>query len=181
MQSESLRLPQSKTAEGTREFVFDCGVIGICTPCTRATPLTGVFPCWRVGERRKPCASASDAHPPANRDFKPCWWGGEPRKDIVLFWATFSSPQFKINGWLCLFHLRIGWKVVFKLQGSLCVLQSGDNPHRPGSRQQSQCFSSGFQMHSCRCPENRSTVGRDLLHFDEKLLFLWKYHHLHTT
>ena len=28
---------------------------------------------------------SSDAHTPANRDFKPCWWGGEPRKDIVLF------------------------------------------------------------------------------------------------
>ena len=80
----TLQLPQSKTAEGTREFVFDCGVIGICTLCTRATPLPGVFPCWRVCERRKPCASASDAHTPANRDFEPCWWGGEPRKDIVL-------------------------------------------------------------------------------------------------
>ena len=30
---------------------------GICPPCTRATPLTGVWPCWWVGEWRKPCAS----------------------------------------------------------------------------------------------------------------------------
>ena len=28
---------------------------------------------------------SSDDHTPANRDFEPCWWGGEPRKDIVLF------------------------------------------------------------------------------------------------
>ena len=27
---------------GRREFVYDCGVIGMCPPCTRATPLTGV-------------------------------------------------------------------------------------------------------------------------------------------
>ena len=47
----ALRLPQSKTycvEEGRREFVFDCGVIGMCPPCTRATPLAGVFPCWWV-------------------------------------------------------------------------------------------------------------------------------------
>ena len=25
------------------------GVIGICPPCTRATPLTGVWPSWLVG------------------------------------------------------------------------------------------------------------------------------------
>ena len=42
---------------GRRKFVYDCGVIGICPPCTRATPLTGVWPCWLVGEWRKPCAS----------------------------------------------------------------------------------------------------------------------------
>ena len=39
------------------KFVYDCGVIGLCPPCTRAIPLTGVWPCWLVGEWRKPCAS----------------------------------------------------------------------------------------------------------------------------
>ena len=29
---------------GRRKFVYDCGVIGICPPCTRATPLVGVWP-----------------------------------------------------------------------------------------------------------------------------------------
>ena len=27
---------------GRKEFVYDCGVIGLCPPCTRATPLAGV-------------------------------------------------------------------------------------------------------------------------------------------
>ena len=35
-----------------RRFVYDCGVIGLCPLCTRATPLTGVWPCWPVVEWR---------------------------------------------------------------------------------------------------------------------------------
>ena len=32
-----------------REFVYYCGVIGLCTPCTRAPSHTGRDPCWRGG------------------------------------------------------------------------------------------------------------------------------------
>ena len=35
---------------GRREYVYDCRVIGMYPLCTRATPLTGVWPCWLVGE-----------------------------------------------------------------------------------------------------------------------------------
>ena len=85
-----LRLPQSKTycvGGGRRKFVFDCGVIGLCPPCTRATPLTGVFPCWWVGERREPCARAPDSKPtgilcPAG------WW---------VYWRKASSTHPPAN------------------------------------------------------------------------------------
>ena len=40
---ERFRLPQILPALGGRkEFVYDCGVIGLCPLCTRETPLTGV-------------------------------------------------------------------------------------------------------------------------------------------
>ena len=47
--SDTLAFPIAVTAvinlpaSGWRkEFVYDCGVIGLCPPCTRATPLAGV-------------------------------------------------------------------------------------------------------------------------------------------
>ena len=57
-QLHPLRLPQSKIyyiAVGRRKFVFDCGVIGFCPPCTRATPLAGVGSLLVGGWRREPC------------------------------------------------------------------------------------------------------------------------------
>ena len=32
------------------KFVYTWGVIGFCPPSTRATPLLGMYPYWRVGE-----------------------------------------------------------------------------------------------------------------------------------
>ena len=126
--------------------------------------------------------------------------GGWGRKDATLCWALFSSSWLihlcveLINGWLCLFHLRIACKMVFILQRSLDVLQSGHHPHRPRSRQQSLWSTSVVQMHSCHCPENHSTArpGRDLGHIDENCIISlkisppshftvhWKFHHLHS-
>ena len=102
-----LRLPQSKTyyvGGGRREFVFDWGVIGICPPCIRATPLGGRYPSWRVGEVREPCA----ANPPTGRDPEPSWQGGLLRKDTELnthqFWHSIVN------------HLRIYWIRSFTTQ-----------------------------------------------------------------
>ena len=41
----------------------------MCPPCTRATPLTGVFPCCWVGERWKHCARAPDSKPTRQQGF----------------------------------------------------------------------------------------------------------------
>ena len=38
-----------RSARRRREFVYYCGVIGLCTPCTRAPSHTGRGPCWRGG------------------------------------------------------------------------------------------------------------------------------------
>ena len=100
---QTLQLPQSKTyyvAGGRRKFVFDCGVIGFCPLCTRATPLAGVGSLLVGGWGREPCAHAPNSkptrqqgscallmggwgagalprvNPPANRDPVPCWWVG---------------------------------------------------------------------------------------------------------
>ena len=85
---------------GRKEFVYDCGVIGLCPPCTRATPLAGVGSLLVGGWGREPCAHAPESkptrqqgscallmggwgagalptvNPPANRDSVPCWQGG---------------------------------------------------------------------------------------------------------
>ena len=75
----SLRLPQSKTyyvARGRREFVFDCGVIGLCPPCTRATPLTGVGSLLVGGWGREPCDRAPDSKPTRQQGFCALLMGG---------------------------------------------------------------------------------------------------------
>ena len=93
---------------GRREFVYDCGVIGLCPPCTRATPLTGVGSLLVGGWGREPCAHAPESkptrqqgscallaggslpralprvNPPANRDSVPCCQGGEVARILHL-------------------------------------------------------------------------------------------------
>ena len=100
-----LNLPASG---GRKEFVYDCGVIGLCPPCTRATPLTGVGSLLVGGWVRKPCAHAPESkptrqqgscallaggslaqalprvNPPANRDSVPCCQGGEVARILHL-------------------------------------------------------------------------------------------------
>ena len=93
---------------GRKEFVYDCGVIGLCPPCTRATPLTGVGSLLVGGWGREPCAHAPESkptrqqgscallaggslpralprvNPPANRDSVPCCQGGEVARILHL-------------------------------------------------------------------------------------------------
>ena len=93
---------------GRKEFVYDCGVIGLCPPCTRATPLAGVGSLLVGGWGREPCAHAPESkptrqqgscallaggslpralprvNPPANRDSVPCCQGGEVARILHL-------------------------------------------------------------------------------------------------
>ena len=61
---------------GRKEFVYDCGVIGLCPPCTRATPLAGVGSLLVGGWGREPCAHAPDSKPTHQQGFCALLAGG---------------------------------------------------------------------------------------------------------
>ena len=61
---------------GRKEFVYDCGVIGLCPPCTRATPLAGVGSLLVGGWGREPCAHAPDSKPTRQQGFCALLAGG---------------------------------------------------------------------------------------------------------
>ena len=56
-----------RSARRRREFVYYCGVIGLCTPCTRAPSHTGRDPCWRGGLLALAHAAARERKPPSQQ------------------------------------------------------------------------------------------------------------------
>ena len=54
-----------------REFVYYCGVIGLCTPCTRAPPLQGGDPSRRGGLLALAPAAARERKPPRQEGLGP--------------------------------------------------------------------------------------------------------------
>ena len=108
---------------GRREFVYDCGVIGLCPPCTRATPLTGVGSLLVGGWGREPCAHAPESkptrqqgscallaggslpralprvNPPANRDSVPCCQGARSQGYCTYqaLNVTMSTPDSSLG------------------------------------------------------------------------------------
>ena len=67
-------------AAGRRKFVFDCGVIGFCPPCTRATSLAGVGSLLVGGWAREPCAHARESKPTRQQGFCALLMGGCARE-----------------------------------------------------------------------------------------------------
>ena len=88
--------------------------IGICPPCTRATSLTGVGSLlvggWAAG-------ALPTVNPPANRDFVPCWQGGEGARILHcvehyfprLGWSTYVL-SWSMGGCACsIWELPAKW------------------------------------------------------------------------